>query len=253
MNDKKQIGVNTEAYKRLRDFISNKNYTSLKQINAFLEERDYKYSTETIQKYLKKLKDEGVIYSAGRGYYSTLKNTFQINHAEYSTLITQIKNKYPLLEFSLWSTKMLASQFQHMQNSFYTFIHAEKDALEILRDYLSENGNLVFLNPNKRELGKNIILKNNAIILRSKIERSQSSSSISSIEIILVDLYMELKKISLLDLSEYQSLFSNVIQSYRLSITLLLDYAQRRKNKAEMKKLISKYTNVTFNKNVTLM
>lgn len=253
MADKNQIGVNTEAYKKLKDFISSKIYTSLNQINTFLEERDYNYSAETIQKYLKKLKDEGVIYSAGRGYYSTQKNTFQINPEEYSSLITQIKNKYPLLEFSLWSTKMLASQFQHMQNSFYTFIHAEKDTLEILRDYLSEKGKLVFLNPTKSEMGKNIILQNNAIILRSKIERSKSSSSISSIEIILVDLYMELKKISLLDLSEYQSLFSNVIQSYRLSITLLLDYAQRRKNRGEMQKLISKYTNVTFDKNVTLM
>ena len=244
MNTNNQIGINTEAYKKLKGFCKTHKYTSLGAINIYLSELGFSYSSETIMKYLQQLKKEKIIYSAGRGYYSTIKNEFTIDSKEYQPLIAQIKNKYPLLEFSLWSTKMLASAFHHTQNIFYIFIYADSDSLIFLRDFLLNNDFHLYLNPSKND--KNIFLKNNTIILRPGITRSKSKEMISSIEKILVDFYLECEKLNIVDLSEYKKVFTNLFSIYRINISSLLDYAERRKIDKEIKNIILKYANATL-------
>ncbi len=245
MTNKKHIGVKTEAYKKLKDFVTSRRYVSLRQINSFIKGLGYNYSRETVQKYLRELKQKEILFSAGRGYYTTNKKQFTINYDEHRNLIDLIKSKYPLLEFSLWSTKMLAPLFHHTQNQFYTFIYSEMDSLIYLRDFLTNNDFKVYLNPSKNDLGKNPLLVN-SIILRTRIERGRAEKNIASIEKILVDLFMESKRLSLIDRSEYEKIFKNSLNSYLINLSNLLDYAQRRKNREEFQNLIAKYTNVTF-------
>ena len=245
MINKKYTRVKTEAYNKLKDFVASRKYVSLKQINSFLKEVGCNYSRETIQKYLRKLKQEKILFSAGRGYYSTNKKHFPINDEGFRNLIDLIKLKYPLLEFSLWSTKMLAPLFHHTQNQFHTFIYSETDSLIYLRDLLTNNGFKVYLNPSKNDIEKNPLLAN-SIILRKQIERGQTKKNIACIEKIIVDLFMESKRLGLIDRSEYENIFKNSLNSYLINLSNLLDYAQRRKNREEFKNLITKYTNVTF-------
>ena len=242
MTNKKNIGIKTEAYKKLRDFVSTRKYVSLRQVNSFLKDLGYNYSRETVQKYIRRLKQEEILFPAGRGYYTTNKKQFSINYDEFRSLIDLIKLKYPLLEFSLWSTKMLASLFHHTQNQFFTFIYADIDSLPYLRDLLTEKDFKVYLNPTKNDLEKSPLLVN-SIILRTRIERGRSENNIAGIEKILVDLFMENKKLDFIDRSEYEKIFENILNSY---FSNLLDYAQRRKNREEFQNLITKYTNVTF-------
>jgi biotin operon repressor len=245
MTNKKHRGVKTEAYSKLKVFVTSRKYVSLRQINSFLKELGYNYSRETIQKYIRQLKKEKVLYSAGRGFYSTNQNQFTINPAEFQDLIDLIKKRYSLLEFSLWSTKMLTPLFHHMQNQFYTFIYADINSLPYLRDLLTEKNFRVYLNPSKNDIKKNPLLIN-SIILRSLIERGRSENNIASIEKILVDFFMENKRINLIDQSEYEKIFSNILNNYLINFSNLLDYAQRRKNREEFQNLITKCTNVTF-------
>jgi hypothetical protein len=44
------------------------------------------------------------------------------------------------------------------------------------------------------------------------------------IEKILVDLFMGTKKVNLMDIGEYQKIFSNIICNYRINMAEMLDY-----------------------------
>jgi biotin operon repressor len=244
MTNKKQIGVKTEAYNKLKIFVSSRKYVSLRQINPFLKDIGYNYSRVTIQKYIQQLKKEEILYSAGRGYYSTNKKHFPINYDEFRGIIDLIKEKYPLLEFTLWSTKMLAPLFHHTQNQFYTFIYTDFDSMPMLNDYLLQNNYSSLLNPSINE--KNIALKNNSIIVRPTITRSKSENHISVIEKIIVDLFIESNRLNLIDFSEYQRILEALLNSYRINISYLLDYSERRKIDRKIREMIEKYTNATF-------
>ncbi len=237
--------MKTEAYKKLRNFVSSKNYVSLRQIDSFFKSLGYNYSRETIKKYIRLLKNEEILYSAGRGYYSTNTKQFYINYDDYRSIVELIKSKYPLMDFSLWSTKMLADFFHHTRNQFFIFIYSALDSLPFLRDFLIEKNFSVYLNPSKNELEK-YPLTQNPIILRSQIARGRFENNIAGIEKILIDLYMESKRINIIDYSEYEKIFASVLENYIINISNLLDYAQRRKSRTEIQNLIIKYTNVTF-------
>ena len=56
----------------------------------------------------------------------------------------------------------------------------------------------------------------------------------AKIEKILVDLFMETKKVNLRDIGEYQKIFSTITCNYRINLAEMLDYAERRKIKEKM-------------------
>jgi len=244
MINNKKYNISTKAYKELAKFCADRNYVSLVQINNFLAGKGYNYSKETIKNYIAQLKNSKVIYSAGRGYYSTIENEFKAKQDDLREIIQLIKEKYPLLNFSIWSTKILSPFFHHTQNRFYFFLYSEIDALPLIRDFLFENNYKVFLNPSKND--KNFILTDNMIILRSDITRSKSQSNIAVIEKILVDYLIESERLDLLDFSEYEKVFNSIITSFRLNISYLLDYAERRKIEDKIKTLTVRHTNATF-------
>src|SRR3990172_6422386 len=185
----------TKSIDLFKKFSSSHKYFSLQQAKDFMNKSGHSYSDETIKKSLSRLKKEKIIHSSGRGFYSTLSNRFLVDNADQKELIKAIEKKFPLIEFSLWSTKMLAPLFHHLQNVFYTFIYSERDALLYLRDFLLDKNQHVFLSPSKNELEKNVVLKESSIILRAAVSRSKSKNRISVFEKILVDFLFESEKL----------------------------------------------------------
>ena len=238
--------MKTELSDILEKFATTKDYFSLDQLREHLTALKLDYSDITIKKYLKNLSDQKVIFSAGRGYYSTLSKVIELSDEQINPLVEALRQKYPLIKFSVWSTRSIRFAFHHLQNIFYTFISADKEALIFIRDFLIEKKYDVYLNPLPGELDKNVILKDGSIILRPSITRSKSVSNIASIEQILVDLFVEKDKLNLIDKSEYNKVFSYILSNFRISISSLLTYAERRKIQSEIKILLTKYTNATF-------
>ena len=148
--------------------------------------------------------------------------------------------KFPLLEFSCWSTEQLKGFFHHLPSQFITFIYADKDFLSTLRDFLTENHYNIYLNPSKIEAEKFIELKTKTIILRPSVSsRISKEKNLTKIEKILVDLFMETKKISLVDKEEYIKIVSNIILDYRINMAEMLDYAHNRKIEDQMLNIIN--------------
>ena len=78
-------------------------------------------------------------------------------------------------------------------------------------------------------------LKNQTVILRPFLSsREPKNLRLAKIEKILVGLFMETKKVNLMDMEECQKIISNVIRNYRINMAEMLDYAERRKIKEIM-------------------
>jgi len=220
------------------DYARDRHYFHINDLKRYFTEKGNKFEEDSLKKYLYFLKKNEVIYPAGRGWYSNIQKEFELNIEPTKKIKKLLIEKFPLLEFSCWSTEQLKGFFHHLPSQFITFIYADKDFLSTLRDFLTGNNYNVYLNPYKAEAEKFIELKTKTIILRPSVSsRISKEKNLTKIEKILVDLFMEMKKISLIDKEEYIKIVSNIILNYRINIAEMLDYAHNRKIKDEIKNL----------------
>jgi len=220
------------------DYAKDKYYFHINDLKKYFTEKGNKFEEDSLKKYLYFLKKNEVIYPAGRGWYSNIQKEFELNIEPTKKIKKLLIEKFPLLEFSCWSTEQLKGFFHHLPSQFVTFIYTDKDFLSTLRDFLTENYYNIYLNPSKIEAEKFIELKTKTIILRPSVSsRISKEKNLTKIEKILVDLFMEMKKISLIDKDEYIKIVSNIILNYRISTAEMLDYAHNRKIKDEIKNL----------------
>ena len=217
------------------NYAKDKYYFHINDLKRYFTEERIKFEEDTLKKYLYLLKKNEVMYPAGRGWYSNIQKEFELNIEPTNKIIKLLMAKFPLLEFSCWSTEQLKGFFHHLPSQFITFIYADKDFLQSVKDFLMENDYNVYLNPYKIEAEKFVELKINTIILRPSISsRVPREKNRAKIEKILVDLFMEMKKISLIDEEEYTKIISNIILNYRINMAEMLDYADRRELKEQI-------------------
>ena len=223
------------------DYARDRYYFHINDLKRYFTGKGIKFEEDTLKKYLYLFKKNEVIYPAGRGWYSNIQKEFELNIESTKKIIKLLIEKFPLLEFSCWSTEQLKGFFHHLPTQFITFIYADKDFLQSVKDFLIENVYNVYLNPYKIEAEKFVELKTQTIILRpSMSSRIPKEKNWAKIEKILVDLFMEKKKIGFIDEEEYKRIFSNVIISYRINIAEMLDYSHDRKIKDEIQNIIIK-------------
>ncbi|MBU4348734.1 hypothetical protein KJ830_09975 [bacterium] len=221
------------------DYARNKHYFHINDLKRYFTEKGIKFRENSLKQQIYLLKKEEFIYSAGRGWYSNIQKEFELNIEATAKITKLLIEKFPLLEFSCWSTEQLKGFFHHLPSQFITFIYTDKDFLQSVKDFLLENDYNVYLNPYKIEAEKFVELKTKTIILRSTISsRVPKEKNRAKIEKILVDLFMETKKISFIDEAEYTKIFSNIIFNYRINIAEILDYAHNRKIKNQMLNMI---------------
>ena len=240
----------TTIKKHIINYTKNKYYFHINDLKKYFAKKEIRFEEDTLKRYLYLFKKNKLIYTAGRGWYSNVKKEFELDIKPIEKIIGLITDKFFLLEFSCWSTMQLIGFFHHLPSQFITFIYADKDFLQSVKDFLIENDYNVYLNPYKIEAEKFVELKTKTVILRPSISsRVPKKKNRAKIEKILVDLFMETKKIGLVDEEEYKRIFSNVIVSYRINMAEMLDYAHNRKIKNEIKNIIikiNKSTNATF-------
>jgi len=221
-------------------FSKTKKYFNIDNIRKELNGKEINFKNDTLKRYCYDLKKNNIIYSAGKGWYSHITKEFKLDKKPIEELVILSRNKFPFLEFSCWSTEQLKSHFHHLPSQFVIFIYAEKDFLRSIQDFLSSEGYNIYLNPYKEEADKFVELKTKTVILRHFFTpRTSNNQYYASIEKILVDLFIENKKLNLIDLIEYKKIISNIILNYRINIPKTFDYAYDRKVKGPVKEIIS--------------
>lgn len=221
------------------EYSKKKIYFHVNDLKNTLRKKNFVYGPDSLKKALYRLSKNKILYHAGRGWYSKIKEAFVLNLEPVKPVAELLREKFPLLKFSLWSTEQLKECFHHLPTQFLTFIYADKSLLSSLKDFLEDRGYAVFLNPSKKDIDKYVSFKRSPFILRPAIfYRGVKRNHFKSIEQILVDLYVESNKIDLLDLEEYKHILRNILLNFRINISELLDYAHNRKVKTELKKII---------------
>ena len=221
------------------DYARDRHYFHINDLKRYFTEKGIKFRGNSLKQQIYLLKKEEFVYSAGRGWYSNIQKEFELNIEPTAKITKLLIEKFPLLEFSCWSTEQLKGFFHHLPNQFVTFIYADKDFLQSVKDFLMENDYTTYLNPYKIEAEKFVELKTKTIILRPSISsRVPKEKNKAKIGKILVDLFMEMKKISFIDKDEYTKIFSNIIFNYRINVAEILDYAHNRKIKNQILNMI---------------
>ncbi len=211
-------------------FSPNRHYIDLATVQRTIEAEALVYEDTTIYRYLHEWTREGRIHDAGRGWYSNLPHAYQPNleTPPLPQLETLLKKKFPLLEFTVWSTRQLTTFFHHYAARHATFLMVDRDAMETVADVLLKAGHHIVIHP-LGDTAKNFALsQNETIILRPRLS-SDHKETYAPIEQMLVDFHHEIQKLGLFDLAEFQSVFENLANRYRLNIPALKRYAERRK------------------------
>jgi hypothetical protein len=216
------------AIPKLSQARANFPYFSLAEARPDLEGNQKGVEPESLNRYLHELTKEGVIFNAGRGWYSTLQEPFNLDRTPVQGLVELLERRFPFLEFSCWSTAQIAGYSHHHLARFTHFVHLDRDAMESVADALRESGRTAHIDPEKSEIGKNLQLTDGVVVVRPAVSRAPVAGKYATIEKILVDVLVEAADLNLIDEAEHRRIVENALSRRRISIAAMLSYAQRR-------------------------
>jgi len=220
------------------NFAQDRKYFQISQLKALLTSRNISFAEDSIKKIVYYLKKEGKIFSAGRGWYSTIDHPFVLDKKPVQEIVDYLDKEFPLMYFSCWSTEQLKLFYHHIQVRFVIFIYSETDYHPSIYERLRHKYSSVYLNPGKRDVESAFIFDHKTVIIRPSISEEPQVNHYATIEKILVDLFIEGKKLQLLDEWEYQQVFQKIVDNYRVNMAKLIRYANRRNVKKEMLSII---------------
>jgi len=203
-------------------------YFSLSSLRTYLQKRRAVVPS-TLLSYLHQLSKERLIHHAGRGWYSTLAKPVEFDTGFVSPLVAKIENKFPLLDFSVWSTAQIAGYGHHLTEKFLYFVRVERDAVISVYDFLRENGWNIYLNPTKGDAKIVFRLEEKTAVIRRNVSQAPVKKHFMQIEGVLVDLFVELGDLGFMDRQEFIAVARAISTSGRLDLGVLSRYAVNRR------------------------
>jgi hypothetical protein len=209
----------------LKQFIKNYKYFTLEDITKKIE-----LDRRTIKNYLLDLKQEGIVFDAGYGVYSTLKEEFKIPVvSRIETIGRLLKKNFPFAEFTIWDTKQLQSLYQHTQAHHVTFVETDKELMNPFYDCISKEYQKTYIEKKNRDYFINFPLHLNPVVIRKKISRSPCGGVMATLGKILVDMFIDLDTYRYISEDDYRQVWRELISNYRLNIGKIVSYSKRRK------------------------
>lgn len=222
---------------KLKEFIQSQKYFSVKKVRNYFENSSVEIAQTSIYKYLQDLQRENEIFDAGEGWYSTLQAEFKLDKSSVTSLVEQMNQKFPDLDFCVWSTEQIASYYHHLPTKFSTFLYTEKKFLSAMTDYFRGGDYQVLNNPGPEEMKKQFFIEENPLVIRPGISEEPRLEHYAMIQKILVDLWKK-KNSPVIDAMEYKKIFKNLVMEQRINVAKLFRYADRRSCKEEIKNLL---------------
>lgn len=204
-------------------------YFSRDVIQAAADEAGLALKSSSLSVYLNQAVKQGLIHDAGRGWYSRLAESFDLNAQPISALVKTLIKFFPLLDFTVWSTAQVQSYGHHLLGKFVSFVHTERDAMASVADRLRDEGWEVEVNPRGAAAKSFAIRSVRSVVIRPRTTTQPCKGHLVSPEGLLVELFVEARTLNLLDTGEYHRLFANLADSQRLQMATLLDYARERR------------------------
>lgn len=223
ISKKQQLKEIVEKLKR------EKTYFSYEEIKTLQEKEKINMTAALFKKYIFEITKSGIMYNAGRGWYSSIKKDFELGTDPIKPIIQEIKKEFPLLDFSCWSTEQLNPFTHHLMVKFITFIYIDSDYMRDLYELLKNKDYNVYENPNKAEIEKQFAITNKTVVIRPVISKQPKGiENYSSIEKILIDFLIENKKLSIMDDLEAERVVNDALNTGKINISEFISYAVRR-------------------------
>ncbi|MBU4343029.1 MAG: hypothetical protein KKG21_03365 [Candidatus Omnitrophica bacterium] len=207
-------------------------------------------SSQVAKNYLHALKGEGIVFSAGRGVYSSVAEKFHPEEKSRVAKIRQLlKKQYPELDFLIWNTLYFQPYYHHQQTHNITFVEVEADAMRPVADSISRDYRFVMIEKASRVRNKDFDITRDPIVVRLLIKGSPRKGHTPTLEKMLVDLFVIKDKYSTMTDSDYWELWCSIDELFRVNVSALIAYAKtRRYFKGIVSQLIDNVglNNVTF-------
>lgn len=203
-------------------------YFSTGAVAAWLRRRRLACPPTTLNRYLHEFRRAGLIYDAGRGWYSSLATPFTLDREPVSSLVQELQRAFPLVEFSCWSTEQVKGAMHHLLSRFVTVINVEADSMQSVCEHLRDGGWDAWLNPRGAEAAR-FAVRDRTVVVRRESRKSPSKGPFASIEKLLVELCFEARDLQLMAMPEFHTMLTNLAGSRRIQIATLSNYASERK------------------------
>ncbi len=209
----------------VREYIKKHRYFNLAEVI-----KETGFSNQVAKNYLHTLKSEGIIFSAGRGIYSSVAEEFRLEEKSRVTEIRQLlKKQYPDLDFLIWNTLYFQPYYHHQQTHNITFVEVEADAIRLVADSISRDYRFVMVEKASRLAPKGFDITRDPIVVRLLIKGSPRKGHAPSLEKMLVDLFVIKDKYLTMADSDYWELWRSIDGFFRVNVSSLITYAKSRR------------------------
>lgn len=208
----------------VKEYIQKHRYFSLSQIV-----KDLGIGRKLAKDYVFEFKQGGSVFDAGRGYYSSVAETFIFPQVSRIEAVRQfIKKQFPEIDFVVWDTKIFASFYHHTQTHHITFVEVEKGLVFDVHQSLYAKFQAVQKERRVHGAVEAFDVTLNPIIVRNLPSRSPHEGAVPALEKILVDMFVDLDRYNYIGQFDYLELWREMIHRYRINIGHLIAYSKRR-------------------------
>lgn len=212
--------------------------------------RETGISEHTLSLQLNRLVSSRLLSRTSRGQYSLPTGSlpeFLYEPSEWECNVYRtLKIDYPLLDFCIWSPRLLSSFMLHVPNIGYTFVDVEKVGMESvfysLQQIITDRN--VLLAPSADDCNR-YLTGSNAIVVRQLIGQSPltmvNNCNVPRIEKVLVDAIGD-NELLFAGGSEIYNIFEYAFERNQVNRSKLLRYASRRNRKEQVEHIISVIT-----------
>jgi len=203
--------------------------------------RDLDVSRITAKNYLSRLAKTDIIKRIGRGLYQVGKGTTATIKLspELSLLAHDIRGRFPMVQFAIWSINMLADYAHYAVGRDLIVLETDRILSTSIRDALIERGYRTVLNPEKRDLREYAYSSEKTVFILERSEKyglfEVDGILVPTPERVWLDIYYLITRKELsFSPGELGLIFANMLRRDGVNFNRFLRYAQRRNLRDEM-------------------
>ena len=214
-------------FRKIRGLGEKHPYVSFEAIKKHARETWPDLKDDTLRQYLSEAAEQGFLFDAGKGWYSSLSNPAVLPAEPVQKWIDLVSGAFPLLEFTCWATVYWNPWLRHLVNRSTVFLQSDSVNLPSVHEFLVTKGIDSRLNPTAVEIAKNP-LGPDTIVLRPRPKAAPGEGPVAPVEQFLVDSWVENKAFNLFDSKELKESMVRLIHGERVRFSSLLSYLKYR-------------------------
>ena len=225
-----------------RDHFAGRTHITDADINQFLASRKVKLSPSTLRWHIHQLKLNQVLVRVKPGVY-----TFSDRPRFQPRLPLKIQRIYrrvtgsfsPDLPCVIWTTEWLHEFMVLQPTQELVIVETPRTWTNSLFEILKMEGHSAFVDPSMDVMEKYVLGRGNSFIVKPLVSRSptqtlRGETEVATLEKILVDLICDKELLAIYQGTELENIFLNSWKRYALNLSVLENYAKRRRRLADL-------------------